>query len=271
MADRLSLKYFGDYRMRLTFINFLLFTLLGMYPVFGQSVDSLSSFSKENIYPEEQLLPLRNSFGICATATIGDMSVLQRPLLMYSLFYGYQYSDVINIEGSIHFLSVNEFGTYIAPNFFPAGTPIPWNVSQGILSLHSLSGDVSVLFSPFPMIKGWSGLRGGVGISARSAGMFGSNMSFDLQNPKVYNFNLRYSVQTAFGANARIEYLVPLDKTVDIGFRFYGQAFLPPIAITGDSIPIGAWYPPSLPAPKEGLNRIAIGALGFGMFLRMSF
>ena len=238
----------------------------------------LTAYSQENeaipTVSEENVMPIfRNSIGIGTNAVVGDMSLLNRPRLMYSLSYSYQVSQLLSIEGSVNFLSGTSFGasSWSWSFSYPAGNPIPWTPRQRIISIHSLSGDMNVVFSPFQNIEGWSNLRGGVGISLRSAGILQGGFSVNIYKPTEYEFSIQHSLQTALGANARLEYLVPLNEVLDLGFRLYAQAFLPPLNITGDAIAIGRWDPSTKPIPQEGINRIAIGAVGLGIFLYMNF
>ena len=192
-----------------------------------------------------------------------------------SVFYGYRFTPITNLELNAHFLEATRVGERASPaGQTSLSAPTSLRFEQYHRLAHSLNGGLTMVFTPFSENEGWSRLQVGIGASIRLVGLM-SIKSIINGNPRNIPdlpsgdvFEVAYTRQTALGVNTHLEYWLPLGGVVDMGFRLHGQIFFPPVVVTGDRIPITTSLRRHGPTPTS-IDDIAIGAIGLGVFFRL--
>jgi hypothetical protein len=188
----------------------------------------------------------------------GGDATFGRGTLMLSTSYGRHILPWLELEGTAQGFAWSEafsFGSFpaaisVQPNSVPA---VSWNSNAVFL-------DATAMMQPF---QGF-GLRVGLGPSARwwsSSRLSIGWGSSQLQGaPKEETFLVVQNEQArswSFGANAKLEYLIPISQQIDVSVRAQGHIFARP-------------FDGAFPQPYSTMGQIGGGA-SLGAFLRINF
>ncbi len=257
----------------LLYIGLLLFLPITLLSNITQPFSPPATADNDSLLSQTPLGAFQeHTIGAGTSVVISDVfadMLIYNPGLMLSIFYDYRLTSLLGIELSAHFLEASRIDDGIYPAGQPSlSLPLVIKFEQNQRLAYSMSSNINTVFTPFADIDGWARLQGGAGVSVRSAGIMYIRNRID---PKAkQNFEIVYSRQTALGANAHLEYWIPLGGMIDMGFRLHGQVFFAPIVVSGDSIPISTSLRRYGPLPP-GINDAIIGSAGLGLFFRLGF
>jgi hypothetical protein len=169
-------------------------------------------------------------------------ATIERLGLMFSTSYTQKFYEYLHVEMSLHYVgsSLNA----ITPSQFA------WS----IIAQHSLTGDLTPLYSPFQTVPN---IRIGLGPSVRLHNLLESYKS--IGDPIVLGLHIFDSY--SFGANAKIDYGLPISENIEVVFRAQAHLFLP--AFTGYQELMRGRIRPSF-YPNGG-------SVSLGAFLRIGF
>ncbi len=154
--------------------------------------------------------------------------------------YSYQVSDAFELEMGAYYLDYYDDAN---KRFY------------GVLTT-SLTGDVNVLVQPFKDTP----LRLGLGTAVR----WYTRFLYLEANPSSFGFPAIYYAEIfQLGINAKLEYLFPIDESLDIGVRAQSQFFFHPFSVVSN-----AQNPSTF---DVGSSDLRFGALSLGLFLRIGF
>jgi hypothetical protein len=221
--------------MKLYLSGFLVVGCLLIAVVFPASAEGQENM-RENIFTPADTevrcdyvafgLAYNNNFLIRRGNTLG---------LMFTAEYGHTFSDVFSMT----------LTGYYADNYYDG---------FGTLFLTSLSSDLTTVFRIVPGVPFYVG----VGVSGRWYSFLQENIAFPMFNlPSVY-----YVDALEAGANAKIEYVIPVSEAIDFGIRGYGQVFFHNLSFISNRT-----SPPSIPQFDPLIKGVAAG----GIFLRINF
>jgi hypothetical protein len=226
-------------------------------PLYGQTPDSTDKQTQDTLSIVTQ------SAGWGITNTVGDASQYLNSLTI-STFYGVRLGQMVEVAATLSFsdYSLNGQELFYDLNI---SSIIPTIRKYSSLT-HSLTGDISLILSPFAG-DDWRRLRFHLGASVRRAGRISSRSTMSLDSSRRYSSET-YTKQVALGGHVAIEYLLPIASTVDIGVRLQMHAYLAPFWVEGENVLLEY-----LNAP--GTSRYGFfpngGAAGLSAFLRVNF
>jgi hypothetical protein len=162
--------------------------------------------------------------------------------IQFSILYERKLSELLQIESSINFL----------------GTNYNSDGASGSKKLaHSVTGNASAIFNLSANApQQW---RCGIGVSLRQ---LSSIFAIDALFPYSQDGDVIYVANYALGANALLDYKLPIDKNMDIVLRLQGQAFMQPFV--NDTY--GSVLFQNLPAERPFAFAVTLGA-----FIRIGF
>jgi hypothetical protein len=178
---------------------------------------------------------------------------------MFSMLYGYRLSSVISCEASLHFLRYARTENSYSHSLLPDNT-ISFESTHYSNVTQTMAMDITGLVYPFGYGQNFIV---GAGISGR----WGASIRNFVQTKQgtADTYSSFYTNQFALGANVKVEYIVPLNAILDVGFRLGGQLFFPPVQVQGNNIPLGYFLTPYILPPFYGATA------SLGAFLRLNF
>lgn len=158
---------------------------------------------------------------------------------VFSSSYSYSTSDALEIE----------LGAYYLDYYDDANKRF-----YGVLTT-SFTGELNAIVQPIKNTP----LRLGVGTAIR----WYTRFLFLDTNPMFGFPSIYYADILQLGVNAKVEYLFPIDQTLDIGIRGQSQFFFQPFSVISNAF--------TLPSFDVGSPGLRFGALSLSAFLRIGF
>lgn len=195
-----------------------------------------------SVRSEESLNRLGVAIGVCGIA-----SDRINPSLLLSALYSRTILQGLDLEFSVQHTAGSRFSRYdpVSPNI-DIVPPLVLRTDYDMSFWNLTTADATVLFSPWT-----SGFRFGIGATLQNR-QYGSANTLQIpsnQPPSIYY----YQERLVLGGNLKIDYVIPLSKTLDIGLRT--QAHLLLFRLTGD----------------DAVKVFADGTASASLFLRVGF
>lgn len=162
------------------------------------------------------------SFGLSYQQSVGAPYFSLQLSPMFSALYAHKFSSWLEVEAAVHFTGRSN------------SSNVPFGSSMSLAQTF----DISAMITPFAESKnGLERLRIGGGVSLQNGTFTGTGA---VANPQgVWELRDIFSSYQRWGANLKLEYLMPISSNVDIGLRAQAYIFSDPLLKQGNYTVVG--------------------------------